>query len=107
MILLTFPHLDRRTLLRVPNAHDCAAWWSRRSGWHHVGHAEWYVRERGEAPGLAVHARRLATLELASLAHAPRAAGTISVPGSPWPWFAAWLAIASLLWWLERRQTTA
>jgi hypothetical protein len=24
------------------------------------------------------------------------------VPGSRWPFFAAWLAAAALLWWLER-----
>ncbi len=93
-------------LLRDPDARNCAAWWPERSGWHRLadGSAEWYVRERAEAPGLATHARRLATLELASMAPAPGAAGTLPVPGSPWPWFAAWLVVVSLSWWLERRR---
>lgn len=93
------------SLLRDPDARDCAAWWPERAGWHRIADAEWFVRERGEAPGLAAQTRRLATQAFVSMGHAARAAGTIERKGSSWPWFAAWLAVSALLWWLERRRS--
>jgi len=89
----------------------CAAYWPRTGGWHllHVGDDAWpfHVRGDGEAPGVAAAALQEATLRLVGPGRATPAAGALrgeSRRGPSWPWFIAWLAIAGLLWWLERRR---
>lgn len=90
----------------------CAGFWPAAAGWHLLEQGErrqsFYVRGAAEAPGLRASELRDATsvLALRSAASAPAAttaAATDDRPrGSPWPWFAAWLALCAALWWFER-----
>jgi hypothetical protein len=85
---------------------DCAAYWPAQSGWHTLisNGQRWpfHVRAVDEASALAraddAHATR-------ALLGAP-AASTTAVRAKPlprWPFFLAWLIVAAVLWWLERR----
>ncbi|MBW3550352.1 MAG: carboxypeptidase regulatory-like domain-containing protein [Proteobacteria bacterium] len=87
----------------------CAGFWPESAGWHLLrAGAEivpFYVRDPGEAPGLQAHAVSEATLALAGGRAGPaaNAAGAAqTAPGPRWPWFLAWLLLASAGWWLER-----
>jgi hypothetical protein len=63
-----------------------------------------YVRPASQAPGLVAQDDRTATLALAA-APAMRSAvagAAATAPGSPWPWFLAWLLAAAALWRFER-----
>jgi hypothetical protein len=92
----------------------CAGYWPASPGWRTLrltvpGEAApqeqgFYVRPAAQAPALAAEDDRTATLALAA-APATRgaAAGPGSdTPGSPWPWFLAWLLAAAGLWRFER-----
>lgn len=96
-------------------ARRCAGFWPRQAGWHLLADGErrspFVVRAEGEAPGLRANDLRQATLALvrpqpsATEAHAaqPRWFALAAPARRPaWPWFLAWLAAASLLWWFER-----
>lgn len=90
----------------------CAGYWPQRPGWHRLSQGEsgqdFYVRDSGEAAGLAAAELREATAALVlRSADAGVAAGAASLTaagarGSPWPWFGAWLALCAALWWFER-----
>lgn len=92
-------------------ADRCAAYWPQSGGWHLLRTADdawpFHVREDGDAPGLAAAALREATLRLAGGSAglpAVEAARTGTRRGASWPWFIAWLAVAGVLWWIERRR---
>jgi hypothetical protein len=98
------------TYLIIDNNHaankNCAAFWPRQSGWHRaVSETQeftFYVRDSNEAPGLKANAMREATLLLTGKQAPAKNKLRIPVPGSPWPWFFAWLLVTALLWLLER-----
>jgi len=85
---------------------NCAAFWPSVSGWHLAvsenAELPFYVRDADEAPGLQANAIREATLLLTAKQADAENTSRIPVPGSPWPWFSAWLLITAALWWLER-----
>lgn len=84
----------------------CAGFWARQAGWH--------LLRNGKGPSLPFHvhddrdsalqAQRLrdGTAALAGATGGAAARATVPVPGPRWPWFVAWLALASAAWWLER-----
>lgn len=99
---------DGDTVELVVGEAGCAGFWPAAAGWHvlHDGRAqaEFHVRAPGAAPGLQAAAVGEATQRLAAQPRRQAAtAGHAEVPVSPWPFFLAWLAIAGLLWWLEKR----
>lgn len=85
----------------------CAGWWPRQPGWQRLQHGDrthWrYVFDPDQARALHrqavmdATAHRLATTEPTPLQASQR------VPGPRWPWWLAFVACTSLLWWLERR----
>ncbi|TXK62110.1 hypothetical protein [Alkalisalibacterium limincola] len=56
---------------------------------------------------LHVHAMHAATRELASRPHPATSTVRSPAPGSPWPWFLAFLATVAGLWALERRRPSS
>ena len=99
-----------RTPLRVDTdagSAGCAAYWPDGGGWFVVddGPVQWpfHVRTAPEAPALVAQSLREATQQLAATTTDVAARGPVRVPGSPWPWFLAWLSSAAAAWWLERR----
>jgi hypothetical protein len=90
---------------------QCAAIWPTRSGWHAIrageaGESAVYILPEDASPSLVAGELSQATLDLAASPPAPeQAKGKLRrVPGSPWPWFLALLAVLTGLWWLERRR---
>lgn len=85
----------------------CAAYWPATPGWHRVrsGDAtmDWIVRADDEAPGLLARRLRDQTLALVATDAAASTSSIVQSPGPRWPWFAAWLLVSGLGWWLERR----
>ncbi|MEO6066138.1 MAG: hypothetical protein ABIP49_10220 [Lysobacterales bacterium] len=85
---------------------NCAGFWPRLQGWHalRMGTQSWpfHVRSAHEAPGLRAFATHQATLRLASLPEPFVKPVTAFRRRERWPWFLAWLAASSLLWFLER-----
>ena len=91
-----------------PASPGCAAFWPGESGWHHLVEGDRRVpfhvlaADQGLALERADNAR--ATHALAGAAGASTT--TLHVVAGPrWPWFLAWLAVATVLWWLERRRS--
>lgn len=89
----------------------CAAFWPRLQGWHQLparaGQTAFAVLPADA--GLAWQAQRRfdATLALAAQAPAQSISSAKTVQrGAAWPWLAAWLALATLVWWLERRRAS-
>lgn len=84
----------------------CAAWWPVRAGWHRLAAAgrSWpiHVLGPGEAHAAAAAERHDATRRLADAATTSTARTAVDAPLSRWPFAAAWLALALLLWWWER-----
>lgn len=105
------PSGDGTRLLPDPRtgARRCAAFWPTRAGWHVVSDGSrlmpFHVRATPEARGLQAAAMRDATLRLqaassdVSRATAGEGSGT---RGARWPWWLAWLLVASATWWFER-----
>lgn len=88
----------------------CAAFWPERAGWHLIKDGQgretsFYVQPADAAPSLIAAADREATLALAAATPSQAVASTSRAPGSPWPWFAALLIAAAVLWWLERQKS--
>lgn len=89
----------------------CAAFWPAREGWHRLrdGEAEAPFAVLPAAAGRAWQAQRRhdATTALAALSSQGNAKSVAPQPGprgSPWPWLAGWLVLATLAWWMERRE---
>ncbi|GAB3044029.1 hypothetical protein [Stenotrophomonas tumulicola] len=88
----------------------CAAWWPRQAGWHELvseGAVQAvYMFDPGDARALHRQQQRDATALRVSSAGAPMAAAAQRAPGPRWPWLLAFVLVAGLLWWLERRTTS-
>lgn len=92
-------------------ARRCAAYWPTQAGWYRLS-ANYDAEARPFAVlptvsgrALRAEARRSATSALAaSAARRPESGSSVRRAGSPWPWLGTWLALATLVWWLERRQ---
>lgn len=94
-------------------AAGCAGFWPEASGWHLLrtsapGAAEqvwpFFVQPVDRLTGVKAQRDREATLMLTGT---PSPENKVAVqgpeiPGSPWPWFIAWLALSAALWGLER-----
>lgn len=94
-------------------AAGCAGYWPVASGWHLLrktgpGDDErvwpFYVQPADGLAGVRAARDRDATLMLGKAAPDPAEATheIPEVPGSPWPWFIAWLVASAGLWGLER-----
>jgi hypothetical protein len=89
--------------------HGCAAFWPELSGWYRLRTTTdvwpFYVRAADDALGLRAARDAAATQALvadaSTLGDAPAAQGTVPMPR--WPFFIAWLVLATLCWWRERR----
>lgn len=84
----------------------CAAFWPQQSGWHTLASGDarlpFYVRESGDGAALRRQSIRQATSALASGHRRGDRNASVPVPGSPWPFFIAWLCLSAALWLLER-----
>ncbi len=90
---------------------SCAAFWPRLAGWHVLRQGDtempFAVLPADAGAALRAQRRRDATFALtARQVVAPEAAGDAR-RGPSWPWLVAWLALAALAWWLERRRPAA
>lgn len=85
----------------------CAAYWPGQAGWHALEYAgqRWpfYVLAEGTGSVLALAEAKAATERVAGEGIVAEAAGGGSQPGSRWPYFLAFLAVAAALWVSERR----
>jgi len=63
------------------------------------------VRAANAAPALFAMRDADATRALAGTSHANESTATRRIPAPRWPFFIAWLVVASALWWLERSHT--
>lgn len=85
----------------------CAGYWPQTAGWQTLQsgpHRLWfYVHPIKHGQSLQRQQTRLATQALVSSQSADVSSRKTPIPGSPWPWFWAWLAASGALWWLERR----
>lgn len=93
-------------------ASRCAAFWPAHEGWHALvtgdARASFFAAAANASPALAAAHDAAATRLLAGRAGAGDAASEARrVPSSRWPFFAAWLAVAAFLWWLERSRSRA
>ncbi|MEZ5462925.1 hypothetical protein [Dokdonella sp.] len=97
--------VSRALLVETDDASSSAAWWPDRAGWHELinGEERWpiHVLDRGEADSLQRMATREATLALVNETPVERRT-LIDMPR--WPFFLLWLALAGMVWWLERRR---
>lgn len=88
----------------------CAAWWPRQAGWHELvqGDVRQAVYVFDPADATALHRQQLRDSTAQRIATGPgrMSAGTQQVPGARWPWLLAFVLVAGLLWWLERRTST-
>ena len=94
----------------MPDGSACAAYFPRERGWHELlaGAQRWpfHVRGADDARALAAAENARATRALVGGAAEPALAMTPArLPR--WPFLLAWLALASMLWWLERRARAA
>ncbi|RYD14490.1 MAG: hypothetical protein EOP90_12660 [Lysobacteraceae bacterium] len=94
----------------MPDGRACAAYFPTERGWHELlaGARRWPFHVRGvdDARTLAAAETARATRALVGGAAAStRAATPVRLPR--WPFLLAWLALASMLWWLERRARAA
>jgi len=95
-----------RAALAVDAAH-CAGFWPAHEGWQTLvsddSRVSFDALAANASPALAAARSAEATRMLAGRAGAGSAASSArAVPASRWPFFAAWLVVAALLWWLER-----
>ena len=84
----------------------CAAFWPRQSGWHTLASGDarlpFYVRAPDDGAALRRQTIRQATSALVSGHQRGGARASVPQPGSPWPFFIAWLCLSAVLWLLER-----
>jgi hypothetical protein len=98
--------------LAIDGTARCAAFWPLREGWHALvsgdGRSPFYVSAANAAPALVAAHDAEATRILAGRIDAnDTMSAARRVPASRWPFFAAWLAAAAMLWWLERSKARA
>ena len=101
---------DGTAVLLLPDAEGawrgCAAFWPQQPGWHTLASGDarlpFYVRADGDGAALHRQAVRQATAALAAARQPAVGKAAVPVPGSPWPFFSAWLCLSALLWLLER-----
>ena len=84
----------------------CAAFWPQAAGWHVLVDGDrrvpFYVRAPDDGLALWRQTIRQAALAMASGRPAGVQGAAVPVPGSPWPFFIAWLCLSAVLWLLER-----
>ena len=100
-------HTSRRRLIRTADAAailDCTGWHVLRQGDAQLPFA---VLPADAGAVFRAQHRRDATLALAAQRVAAPAREIASRRGPAWPWLGAWLALATLAWWLERRRAPA
>ena len=90
----------------------CAAFWPARQGWHTLvagdARGSFHAVASNASPTLTAARDAEATRRLAGQASASTGERSArQVPRPRWPFFAAWLAAATLLWWLERSKARA
>jgi hypothetical protein len=90
------------TLQPDPAAGNCAAFWPRRAGWHTIGDRAFYVWPADQLSSLRAADTANATRALVGNAVAAFPKWIVGSRGVSWPWFAGWLLVSALLWWLER-----
>lgn len=89
-------------------AQRCAGYWPTASGWHQLQQGEatqaFYVFDPAGAASLHRQQVRQTTAQRLTRGSAAPAGAPVPVPGPRWPWLLAFVAVAGLLWWLERRR---
>ncbi|KRG63674.1 hypothetical protein ABB26_10650 [Stenotrophomonas humi] len=104
------PDGSRTALLPDPHANNCSGWWPTQPGWHTIiagdAQATLLLLNPGDARALHAQQTRDATFALRGNAHQDTTRST-HVPGPRWPWLLAFVLVAALLWWLERRRPQA
>jgi len=90
---------------------QCAGYWPQQPGWHQLQHGDtvqaFYVFDPASTQPLYRQQLRAATADRLAGAHAATSGAPGKVPGPRWPWLLAFIAVAGLLWWLERRRRPA
>lgn len=97
------PRVNQRAVLC--GVADCAAFWPTEPGWQVIAQGDQrsliYVRQPDELAGVYAERDAGQTRQLAATAgHQPSPPATA---GPHWPWLLAWLLVAALSWWLERK----
>ena len=86
----------------------CAGYWPTAAGWHQLQQGEaaqaFYVFDPAGAASLRRQQVRQTTAQRITLGSAAPSGSPAPVPGPRWPWLLAFVAVAGLLWWLERRR---
>ncbi len=89
----------------------CAGYWPAAAGWHQLQQGEsslaFYVFDPAGAVALHRQDARQTTAHRLAQGGAASSGSPVPVPGPRWPWLLAFIAVAGLLWWLERRRPTA
>lgn len=87
----------------------CAGYWPQQPGWHQLQHGAtvqaFYVFDPAAAQPLYRQQLRAATANRLAETNAATSGTPGKVPGPRWPWLLAFIAVAGLLWWLERRRS--
>lgn len=91
----------------VSSTQRCAGYWSTAAGWHLLQQGEatqaFYVFDPAAAASLHREQVRQTTAQRLTQGSAAASGSPVPVPGPRWPWLLAFVAVAGLLWWLERR----
>lgn len=86
----------------------CAGYWPQQAGWHQVQMGTrtqaFYVFDPARAQAMHRQQTRDATARWSTASGSTAAQATRAVPGPRWPWLLAFVMVAGLLWWLERRR---
>ena len=87
---------------------QCAGYWPQQPGWHQLQHGDtvqaFYVFDPASARPLYRQQLRAATADRLAETNAATSGMPEKVPGPRWPWLLAFIAVAGLLWWIERRR---
>lgn len=89
----------------------CAGYWPQQPGWHQLQHGDntqpFYVFDPASAQPLHRQQLRDATAQRLTETRTPVATTSDKTPGPRWPWLLAFIAVAGLLWYLERKRANA